>query len=425
MPPNSKKKPSAPLTLIRPHFAANPPKTFKDFSFLLSEFPRYSIKTMEFSTDLGSIGDFKVKSSNLKDYKSLSKFMVPSKLGKGKKTVYDKDLRNSFEILESNIKLESKFNQELKKQVDQMAKALKHPKEVELKLSKMVIYEKEGRFKSHIDANHQPNMILTLSVEIFMEGEKEGGELVLHVNDEEVTVPPPTKKNELVLTLFYHDVIHEVNELEKGVRFCLIFDVVEKDVILDEIVEEYEKDFNIGLKRLAEVGVNRIGIQLHHIYLGSNYEDLVMKGKDAISLYLVQKYCKKPEIFPVMTSFDFEASEEKYLFRTEVLKIMKFCDAFDSLYRDVDEPDSESDSEGERKENIKFDEYNDKLLNLDKENIGAAISKEFLLGDVVFLKGDSSREYIYKGASDLWLGNEGFTGSILKSLAIVATINEK
>lgn len=410
----------------RPHFAAYPPKAFKEFSFLLAEFPRHAIKTMEFSADLGTIDDFKIKSNNLKDYKSLSKYMVPSKLGKGKETVYDKDLRNSLEIGGNKIKLSPKFTQELKKQVDQMAKVLKHPREVELKLSKMVIYEKGGYFKSHIDANHEPNMILTLSVEIFIEGEKEGGELVFDIDDEEVVVPPPKSKNELVLALFYHDVMHEVEELKKGLRICLIFDVVEKDVIFDQMIEEYEKDFCTGLKRLAEVGVNRIGIQLHHLYLGTNCENLVMKGRDNISLHLVKKYCEKVNIIPIMTSYDFHYSRENYLFRAEVLKVMQYCEAFESLYRDAGDSETEEKLGSNEIENTNFDDYNNKkLIKLDNKNVGEAIATEFLLGDVVFLKGDSNQKFLYKGDSELWLGNEGFTGSVLKSLAIVATIKEE
>ena len=61
-----------------------------------------------------------------------------------------------------------------------------------------------------------------------------------------------------------------------------------------------------------------------------------------------------------------------------------------------------------------FDKYNEKLQNFDEKNEASAISQEFLLGDVVFLKGDSRRRLIFKGINDLWLGNGGFSGRILQ-----------
>ena len=110
-----------------------------------------------------------------------------------------------------------------------MAAKMGHPKQVELSLAKMVFYEEGGHFKYHIDTNHQPNMIFTLSVEIFVRENNEGGELILNDARKFEKIPSPLKENELGLAMFYHDVRHKVTKLIQGTRVCLLFDVLEKE----------------------------------------------------------------------------------------------------------------------------------------------------------------------------------------------------
>ena len=62
-----------------------------------------------------------------------------------------------------------------------------------------------------------------------------------------------------------------------------------------------------------------------------------------------------------------------------------------------------------------------KLINCDNENKFTAISRKFLLGDVVFLETVSENRLFFEGNN----GDEGdtFKGKIWKNLAFVATLN--
>jgi len=417
------------MEITRPHFSSFSRKSFKEFAFLKNS-KHYLSKSFSFPDALGHIGDFEIHSKNLKNYKKLSKLLQDSKFGKGKSTKLDKEIRDSKEILAKHIKLTPEFSKEIQIQVDEMALRLNHPKQVECHLSKMVIYEEGGHFNAHIDTNHKPNMIFTLSVEIFVNEENEGG--ILKINNR-FEVPSSTKEDELILALFYHDVLHEVTELTEGTRICLIFDVIDLENVAQIQIKEYEKEFKKGIQAFKKIGVKKFGVLADHLYIGQNKENLIFKGNDALFCLLTKEFCKAMEVVEVCWD------ENGRIFRKEILPILQFSDSFNTLYNEIKEEDTdydeniaekedeeESKGDGKKKKSENFDIINDlsKLINYDSENQSRAIADNFLLGDVVFLKTRCKEKQLFKGGNDdLWLGNEGFFGEIWENLALIVELD--
>ena len=363
--------------------------------------------------------------------------MKDSKHGEGNKTKFDKNVRDSKEISGKEIELTPEFTKELQSHVNVMAQKLRHPKKVNLSLAKMVVYEKGGHFKYHIDSNHKPNMIFTLSVEIFVNEENEGGNLIFKDENKKHKVPSPREVDELVLAMFYHDVQHEVSELTKGTRICLIFDILEREKMVNTIeLLSWENQFLCGLKSLKKANVQRIGVLMSHLYIAEDKNKIILKGNDALFKHLVGKYSKSIKIIEITL----DSCEN--IFMSGILNVLKFSDSFGTLYYENNEEESsengerEDDAEEESDDDddetrkiqnpeskeLRFDEMED-LINWDEEKEFFVISKEYLLGDVVFLKTPSKDRKIFTSDDDLWLGNEGFSGSIMENLALVAELD--
>ena len=177
------------------------------------------------------------------------------------------------------------------------------------------------------------------------------------------------------------------------------------------------------------------------MYIGESKEKIFLKGNDALFKELLKKYCKGMEII--------EVCFQSEIMRKEVFNLIRTSDAFEALYGtiyisdeeedDDDEKNDESDQEEEEdrdneeskrdiqsKKPKKFDKIHNlnELIKVDSKNTSIAISEKYLLGDVVFLKTCSKKQKIFECRDEeINLGNEGFQGTYLKNLALVAELD--
>jgi len=289
----------------------------------------------------------------------------------------------------------------------------------------MIIYREEDFFEEHIDAPHSENMIFTLSVELYVDCETEGGDLVVggyrlyHAN-----------KDNIRLALFYHDVPHFVKQIENGYRVSLIFDVVQSsDNILHQIASPHATSFKHGLKKLRDKGFNKIAIKSEHNYVcKSSINGNQLKGTDRLFYELAKKNGARN--IDIVSIYD----DDGNIYREEILNVIHLNHAFSNVYvnreDDYDE-DEESDEEDLLSEQSDEEDTNDKKLtkfsdvdkikpSYDKKNQYIAIKDEYLLGDTIFLKTNSKEKVSYTGDEEIHLGNEGFYGTIYSNLAIIA-----
>ncbi|KAN0018403.1 hypothetical protein ACTFIU_011019 [Dictyostelium citrinum] len=181
---------------------------------------------------------------NLELIQNLSK---PSSFGNGVNTVYDEAVRKGYHIEGNRVKVpffqgKAEINENYKVMFQTV---FKHPlkenqffyKKInyDLELYKIHIYNEGGHFQPHIDTIHSKNHIGTYIVPLGV-NTYEGGEFIISENDkfDETTInykieAIENKEKDSIdfkWIAFYNDCIHKVNEITKGVRIVLQFNIL-------------------------------------------------------------------------------------------------------------------------------------------------------------------------------------------------------
>lgn len=400
---------------------------FEEFNFLNKKDRNWISKEIEINyEEIGEVEGIKIRPEN---YEKIYEIAERSMVGKNEKTVYDPEVRASREIKMERAEIKEEFRRRLQEEVDKISEKLEHPNKLIVKPFKIVCYKPGDFFKSHVDAVHEENMIMTLSVqfpfvkkknqrEYGWRNKEEGGNIVIN----KIKIPNPME-NHVRLNLFYHDQEHKITTINEGYRISLVCDIIqEKDK--EQKTPSYEEEFMLGIEKLREKSIKRIGFLTNYNYHGEISSDC-LKGIDKVGYDLFKKVCEKVSIQHVCIN------DEKEIYSREILDVIQLDSSFHSLYHEIEESEeSESESEENYKEldyeneEEEYDSYKDIKLNLDKENKYKAISKKYLLGDVIFLKTQKSPEMLYKGDEEIHLGNEGFYGEISTNLAVIGTLKQ-
>ena len=97
----------------------------------------------------------------------LIKISVQAPYGYKYDTLYDKDVRDTFQIEPSAIKIKNpEWNEGLNKLTKRVAEGLGCHGKIEAKLYKMLIYKQGGHFKKHSDTEKEKNMFATLILQL-------------------------------------------------------------------------------------------------------------------------------------------------------------------------------------------------------------------------------------------------------------------
>lgn len=262
----------------------------------------------------------------------LFKISVSSLVGKGKETVLDEKVRHSKEILAEKIELNDEFSKMIKNRVQKLSHSLEHFKDVEPILYKMVLYEEGMYFDRHIDAPHQgENHVMTLSVEIPTKDPYMGGEILFEnfycpTTDEKLT-------NDIRMTLFYHDVEHSIQKLQKGNRIVLVFDVIncktQNDNHVKDFIENNIESFQKGIDKLSSLGFKRAGMVCNHTYFNKIPSKDQLKGLDNIFSILTEKSGRELKIVEFLSETD---GWNIIFLPKELLSVFKLSLPFQQLY---------------------------------------------------------------------------------------------
>ncbi len=380
-----------------------------------------------------------------------------SKVGKGNQTVTDTEVRKSKELLADHVQLNPDFVQELEirasKMLDKDLHSLGKPT---FHFYKMVVYQKGDHFTWHIDSNHRENMFATMSVQLHVLGENEGGELILSCRDNIIDQSaldesdsddstsevrarirddsmdeafcdlceaktcgaPHPDQDQVSVAVFYHDTPHMVTEVESGYRVSLIFDIT----LEPQIYALTNRDFEAELKHLRKQGVHRVGFLCNHIYMGESLEPALLKGTDRYTFELLKKYTANVDLVELVNA-------DGSLCRAELMPLFSFLDMEVWQTVDWDNPedlkyvDSEQgaliEDTGKREQSTpvpsafmpKFD-----------DGTGIAVADEYRLGDVLFFKSIGPARLTSTGNSEIHLGNNGFYGTIYEQAAVIAEL---
>jgi len=393
---------------------------FEEFDFLRKKDGKWTSKELEI--DVEKIGKINGKNISPENYSEIYKECYSSLVGINKDTVLNRKIRSSKEITMDKLELNKDFCEILQKEVDEMLCDLIHPHKVKLTPHKLVCYGPGDFFKEHIDSVHKNNMIMSLSVQLppsftienrhFYE---KGGNLVVNG----VKLPLPNKSRAR-LTLFYHDQKHEIIPVNYGYRASLVFDLIQLNDTFP--TPDYTSSFLNGIDKLRKQNVTKIAFITNHNYIGQNISSITLKGIDKIGYDLFTSVCSKVYLRNICSN----NSQQYYC--QELLPIFQIEDSFSELYRNIDGNDSDDDITDKYKNYIDnnmlaIDKYDQIKLLFDENLTYAAVSNEYLLGDVVFLQSSKFSVKIYKGDRDIHLGNEGFYGDIYHNLAIIGYLS--
>ncbi len=375
-----------------------------------------------------------------------------SVVGKGDKTELDEEVRSSSEIHGEDIKLDDAFVEKVNSMLPNLAESLAHPYLVKAKFYKMVIYKPGDHFHTHMDAPHIKNMVMTLSIEIPTFKPRKGGDLQPRREDvfmeEDADAEVKTSATApLKYSIFYHDVPHEVTELESGYKVSLIFDVVETDALSPKVLNRFRPQLTEGVNLIRASGMFKLGFQTNHVYMASGDEEVDvavslgkkleskvgsdlggitlgflagtrLKGIDRVASILLREMGAQVSLIEVLQEGD-------AIFHAKLLPIMQLSESFGSLYHEQ-ESSRDDDEEDASTERPSKDSYCNRLLAIkghyDPEETYVAIKDDYLLGDVVFVPSAGESKLQYKGSDEIHLGNGSFYGTIWSNLAIIATL---
>ena len=144
-------------------------------------------------------------------------------------TVYDKSVRDSYQLDPSEIEIQNKaWNENLDKLAEKVAKDLGCSGKVKANLYKMLLYEKGGHFNKHRDTEKEKGMFGTLIIQL--PSIYTGGELTVYGYGESKTsfdFGQSTGKAEYSIhyAAHYADLEHEVAEVKSGHRLVLIYNL--------------------------------------------------------------------------------------------------------------------------------------------------------------------------------------------------------
>jgi predicted 2-oxoglutarate/Fe(II)-dependent dioxygenase YbiX len=376
----------------------------------------------------------------------LLRMASPSMFGRGNDTVHDEEIRASSEISAEHITLYPEFTDYIKQVVSLMAIQLGNCTAVEPQFYKLIIYKEGDHFEDHIDNQHIDNMIMTLSVEfpIPIDTEREnylksiaafnlaqgvknpekpstdnGGDLTI----EEEIIPHP-EPNHLGLTLFYHDTHHKVTPVKRGYRMSLIFDVIQNpEIVIPEVIQQYMPSFQLGIDKLRNQGVNRIGSPCNHIYIlpenyipdNTTWQNL--KGMDRIFWELLRSLGDENYIEGIVLS------DNKFYFDA-LVNIMQLEEGFRIAYYYQDHEEQIVDQH----ENVETNDVGSSAitdyrlikLRFDERRNYRAVHPKYKMGNVVILKSKGNFRLTYQGNTELHTGNQGFEGDIYSNLGLFA-----
>ena len=218
--------------------------------------------------------------------KALIELSRQSPFGRGEETIYDTNVRKSWQIAAEDFELTNpQWQEALQQAVEQIGKQLGlDDSKIEFVQYKLLIYEKGGFFAAHRDTEKTPNMFATLVVNL--PSEHEGGDLIVSHGGQSFTYSFADSDGfHPAFVAFYADCYHEVKPVTSGYRINLIYNLSiadrKKKPLLSQQSEVFEDIGGVIQKWTQENSENPIlTYLLEHSYTEKNISLSNLKRSD-------------------------------------------------------------------------------------------------------------------------------------------------
>lgn len=331
--------------------------------------------------------------------KRLYEYGKSSMVGKGADTVFDAKVRKSVEFTE--FEMDGKCMTHIKSKVEQMIKSMNAGSLVDITPHKIVLYKKGDFFAKHIDSTHVNNQNMSCVVEI--PSKWSGNGLII---DGQIY----TGDNNMNISVFDHDIEHEVAIVESGVRISITFDLVVDPVENFNLNDdEMKMEINSLVNMLKENDMNTIGWFSSHVYMGRQGP----KGIDAKILDLFDSFIvsfKRQSLYKSSTNDQWVTQAVNNVYMENA----------GELYRETSGTYTEEQCivKNEEINTIPFCNYEP------PEECYSIFDQSQCLGGIFVMHTPRRTKHILSGNDEIHLGNEGFQGDVYENVFFTMKLQE-
>jgi len=332
-------------------------------------------------------------------------------------TVYDKKIRDSYQLEPSQIEIPiQNWNENVEKLVLRIGKEMNLLyNSVTAKPYKMLVYQKGGHFSMHRDSEKEKNMFATLIIQL--PSVYTGGLFKVYNKDEEISCDfGKISEHSMLFTAHYADMFHELEPLTSGYRAVLIY-----SLCTDDMSSINTKCANLESDKLAKLMDEMLlstkkcfAITLDHEYTSESIIRnglFALKGNDAIRYHMLKLASHSKEdkrevnFYLVKVTLDTEASSY------DDGPYFNDCEKLHNIYKKIEEFDNVNyyftlnwyDANGKLFYKCKDFKIFEKIYNL---NIPDTVSNDD--HDDKY-DGSDIREWFLEANKTGYTGNEGFS----------------
>jgi len=210
--------------------------------------------------------------------------------GRGAETLVDTDVRRTWQIDASQVKLGGRHWQDsLNHIVKKAAEGLGVTEPVSAEFYKLLVYDTGSFFVSHRDTEKAAGMFATLV--IVLPSRYTGGELIVRHQGQEACFDLGSEDpSEIVFAAFYADCLHEVQAITSGCRLTLIYNLLCPARGAMPVPPDYSgqrsaivallKQWEAGKRDADDRSPEKLVCLLEHVYTPAELAFETLKGAD-------------------------------------------------------------------------------------------------------------------------------------------------
>ncbi|KAF9983122.1 hypothetical protein BGZ79_005832, partial [Entomortierella chlamydospora] len=165
---------------------------------------------------------FPLSQDDVDKFSELVESCAPSAFGMNERAVIDPSYRKCKELKPNDFTISNNYHEILPRIMAQAASVLESPKTIYASLNKLCVYETHGFFKEHVDT---PQSDIFASLVVCLPTNYEGGMLTVEDNAYDLS-----SSNSIKWCAFYSDCRHKIDEVTKGFRVTLTYDLLYLDI---------------------------------------------------------------------------------------------------------------------------------------------------------------------------------------------------
>ena len=262
-----------------------------------------------------------------RDAQAIIKQSREAPFGKGSRTFVDQSVRKTWELDPQQVQFRNRewpeVVQDAVRKSMELLGVIGGETSVRADLHKLLLYEKDGFFKTHKDTEKAPGMFATLV--IMLPSEHDGGDVVVHLRDRKQTLSTSASKEfGYSYMAWYADVNHSIQPVTSGYRLVLTYNLIHRSntleasrpasvlndnqMIINQALKAWNKNFNDDVPDSDSEFI----YPLDHEYSEANYGLRFMKGADQNRCIKLHEACQEHGFCMFLAHFEHTSHGDRY-----------------------------------------------------------------------------------------------------------------